>query len=219
MAIDFIPFEELFAPDYQLTYISTDGYIDVGPNTYSVFHVYTITERQQIFQMCEKHLPWEYTREQEQWERTMYMYQFVIRSPSPFPYEEFPLSEDIIMAITYPSGCNTPAKKMEWLCAAQELLRYIQNLMGYWHRNSITQAQYDNPPLPNVPTALKPAIRRIFTYLKNRYPYRPQLTREDWDRFYRENFQPWSDKITAQKGIQDAQLKVSTTWDVLIEDI
>jgi len=101
MAIDFKPFEELFAPEYQLTYISTDGHIDVGPNTYSVFHYYTITERQMIFQVCEKYLPWEYTQEQEQWERTMYMYQFVIKSPPPFPYEQYLLSEDIIMAITW----------------------------------------------------------------------------------------------------------------------
>ena len=96
MAIDFKSFEELFAPEYQLTYISTDGHIDVGPNAYSVFYVYTITERQQIFQVCEKHLPWGITQEQEQWERTMYMYQFVIKSPPPFPYPEYKLSEDIM---------------------------------------------------------------------------------------------------------------------------
>jgi len=101
MAITYIPFEELFAPAYQLTYISTNGHIDVGPNTYSVFHYYTMQERQIIFQVCEKHLPWEYTQEQEQWERTQYMYQFVIKSPPPFPYEEYPLSEEIIMAITW----------------------------------------------------------------------------------------------------------------------
>jgi len=100
MAITYTLFEELFAPEYQLTYISTDGHIDVGPNTYSVFHYYTMTERQVIFQVCEKYLPWEYTQEQEQWERTQYMYQFVIKSPPPFPYEEYPLSEDIIMALT-----------------------------------------------------------------------------------------------------------------------
>jgi len=123
------------------------------------------------------------------------------------------------MAITYPVDCDTPAKKMEFLCAAQELLRHIQNLMGYWYRNGITQAQYDNPPMPNVPIQLKPAVCRIFNYLKSKYPYKPQLTKEDWDKFYREDFQPRSDKITAQKGIQDAQLKISTNWEVMIEDI
>jgi len=101
MAITYTPFEELFAPTYQLTYISADGHIDVDVHSYSVFHYYTMQERQVIFQVCEKHLPWEYTQEQEQWERTQYMYQFIIKSPPPFPYEEYPLSEDIIMAITW----------------------------------------------------------------------------------------------------------------------
>jgi len=60
-----------------------------------------MTERQQIFQVCEKYLPWQYTEIQEQWERTMYMYQFIIKSPPPFPYEEYLLSEEIIMAISW----------------------------------------------------------------------------------------------------------------------
>ena len=101
MAIVFKPLDELFAHEYQLTYISTDGHIDIGPYTYSVFHNYTIQEKQIIFQICEKYLPWEDTQEQEQWERTMYMYQYIIKSPPPFPYEEYPLSEEIIMAITW----------------------------------------------------------------------------------------------------------------------
>lgn len=33
MVIIYIPFEELFAPAYQLTYISTDGHIDVARDT------------------------------------------------------------------------------------------------------------------------------------------------------------------------------------------
>jgi len=96
MAITYTPFEELFAPEYQLIYISTGGYIDVGPNTYSIFYTYTMVERQQIFQVCEKYLPWKHTEIQEQWERTMYMYQFIIKSPPPFPYKEYPLGENVM---------------------------------------------------------------------------------------------------------------------------
>lgn len=96
MAINFKPFDELFAPAYQLTYISKDGHITVGPNTYNVFYTYTMVERQQIFQVCEKYLPWEYTEKQEQWELAQYMQQFVIKSPPPFPHEEYPLSKDIV---------------------------------------------------------------------------------------------------------------------------
>lgn len=106
MAIIYIPFDDLFAFAYQPTYININGYINVGPNTYNVFINYTIQERQQIFQVCEKHLPWQYTQKQEDWERTMYIYQFVIKSPSPFPYPEYPLSKDIIMAILTDTECT-----------------------------------------------------------------------------------------------------------------
>ena len=98
MAITFKSFEELFAPEYQPTYI-VNNYISVGPYSYGVFVNYTMTERQVIFQICKKHLPWEATQEQEQWERTMYMYQFIIKSPPPFPYSEYKPIEDIIMAL------------------------------------------------------------------------------------------------------------------------
>jgi len=101
MAIEYIPFEELFAHEYQPTYIDPHGYIFVGPYTYSVFHAYTMEERQTIFQVCQKYLPWQITEEQEQWERTMYMYQFIIKSPPPFPYSQYTLSEEIIMTITW----------------------------------------------------------------------------------------------------------------------
>ena len=101
MAISFTPFEELFAHEYQSTYINSNGNIHVGPYTYSVFYGYTVAERQAAFQVCKKHLPWEFSEEQEQWELCMYMYQFIIKSPPPFPYLEYTLSEDIIMAITW----------------------------------------------------------------------------------------------------------------------
>ena len=97
--INFIPFDELFAPEYQPKYI-INRHIDVGPHSYDVFHDYTMTERQQMFQVCEKYLPWPYTLEQEQWERTMYMYQFVIKSPPPFPYPQYrPIPEPATIAL------------------------------------------------------------------------------------------------------------------------
>ena len=101
MAINFIPYDELFAPEYQLIYISKYGNIVVGPYTYNVFHKYTVPERQKAFQDCKKYLPWEFSEEQEHWELCMYMYQFIIKSPPPFPYEEYPLSEEIIMSATW----------------------------------------------------------------------------------------------------------------------
>ena len=123
------------------------------------------------------------------------------------------------MAITYPVDCDNPRRKTEWLYTAQELLRHIHNLFSYWFHNQITQAQYDNPPLPDVPSILKPVVRRIFTYLKNKYPYKTQLTQDDWNAFCKEDFRPRSDKICTQINIQRKQLKESTQWSPNVEDI
>ena len=121
--------------------------------------------------------------------------------------------------LTYPADCDTPAERTEWLYAAQELLRHTHNLFSYWFHNKITQVQYDNPPLPDVPIPLKTAVRRIFTYLKNKYPYKVQLTQEDWDKFYREDFKPRSNKICTQINVQRQQLKESIKWSPNVEDI
>lgn len=101
MAIDFIPYDELFAHEYQLTYISAHGDIVVGPYTYNVFRNYTVAERQQAYQACVKFLNWQVSEIQEEWELCMYMYQWIIKSPSPFPYEQYTLSEEITMAISW----------------------------------------------------------------------------------------------------------------------
>ena len=123
------------------------------------------------------------------------------------------------MAITYPSGCDSARRKTEWLYAAQEILRHIHNLFSYWYHNEITQAQYDNPPLPDIPSELRPTTRRVFNYLKSKYPYKAQLTQEDWDKFYEEDFKPRSVKICTQINIQRRELKNSIAWDVEIENI
>ena len=98
MAIEFIPFEELFAHEYQLTYISIHGEISVGPYIYNVFKEYSVEERQKAYQDCAKWLNWQVSEVQEEWELCMYMYQWIIKSPSPFPYLEYTLSEDIQLA-------------------------------------------------------------------------------------------------------------------------
>ena len=99
MAISFTPFDELFAHDYQQTYINSGGGdIRVGQYTYNVFKAYTNKERQKAFQVCKKQLPWEKSEIQEEWELCMYMYQWIIKSPPPFPYQEYTLSGEIVMS-------------------------------------------------------------------------------------------------------------------------
>ena len=107
------------------------------------------------------------------------------------------------MAINYPIDCDSPRKKTEWLYRAQELLRLLHNAFSKWLHEGLTQVQYDKLPQK----------------VKSKYPYKPQLTKEDWDKFYREDFRLRNDKICAQIGIQRAQLKQSTIWAIEVEGI
>jgi hypothetical protein len=123
------------------------------------------------------------------------------------------------MAVVYPEDCNEPSERLEWLYRAQELLRYLHNLFAHWYRHEITLAQYDNPPFPDVDEQGRTLLRVTFEKLKSKYPYKSQLTQEDWGKFVREDFQPRSDKICDQIGVQKAMLKISSTWLVEVEDI
>ena len=130
MAITVTPYDELFAPEYQLTHISVYGDIQVGPNTYNIFDNYTASERQIIFQVCEKELPWQITEEQWQWERTAYMYQYIIKSPPPFPYSKYEISatefliydKDNYMDKLTPERWNELSQDSSW--AEKYLARY-----------------------------------------------------------------------------------------------
>lgn len=131
------------------------------------------------------------------------------------------------MAITYPPDCDIPRKRYQALHVGQEILRYVHNLFSRWYHNEITQAQYDNPPMPQRPPQITDEnweeicnrIRAFFTFLKTKYPYKPRLTQEDWDEFYRDDFSPRSHKICTQINIQRRKLKQLPEYDIKVEDI
>jgi len=75
---------ELFVPIRQGEFI-VNGKISIGPKSYSVYDEYTITERQRMWQECQKDLIYNDT------DTLLYAYQYLIK-PSPFPYEQFPLA-------------------------------------------------------------------------------------------------------------------------------
>jgi len=121
------------------------------------------------------------------------------------------------MAISYPTECDSPRRRIEYLFALMEVLRHVHNLMSYWYHNPITQVQYDNPPLPDVPLPLRPVVRTAFTFLKNKYPFKVQLTDADWKEFDQVDYMPRLHKICTQIAIQKNDLKNSTTYNVSID--
>ena len=143
MAIDFIPYEELFAHEYQGIYISSGGNIVVGPYTYNVFVNYTTAERQAQFQVCAKFLNWEISEIQEEWELCMYMYQWIIKSPSPFPYEQYTLSEDINMATWKLEG--TPISILDKTASFIAIRTDVDDIAVY----TVAKAQIDTENMSN----------------------------------------------------------------------
>lgn len=107
------------------------------------------------------------------------------------------------MALTFPVDCDTPAKRTEYCYRAQELLRLLHNGMGKWHREGLTQTQWDKFPQK----------------IKNRYPYTAQLSKETWRDFVHSVFEPIMSRITGKMLEQRALLSASTTWDIVVEDI
>lgn len=107
------------------------------------------------------------------------------------------------MALTWPVDCDTPAKRTEYCYRAQELLRRLHNVMGDWYREGVTETKWNKLP------------QRI----KNRYPYKAQLSQAEWNDFLRNVFDPISHRIVTGIGKNRALLFQSTTWDIKVEDI
>jgi len=107
------------------------------------------------------------------------------------------------MALSYPSDCDTPRKRTEYCYRTQELLRLIYNGMRRWCRDGLAQNQWDRFPQK----------------IKNRYPYKPQLTKDELLDFNNNVFEPISDKISNQIGVQRQLLFESTEWEINVEDI
>ena len=107
------------------------------------------------------------------------------------------------MAVIFPANCKTPAQRTEYCYRAQELLRLLHNRMGEWHRDGLTQSQWNQFPQK----------------IKDRYSYMPQLSDADWRDFILNVFEPIEGRIV-EKLLNNRQLLFqSTTWTINVEDI
>lgn len=107
------------------------------------------------------------------------------------------------MAITYPPDCNTPGLRLGLLTRAKELTKNIHNAFNIWHRNGLTQNQYDKFPQK----------------VRNNFAYTAKISDSEWDRFNKDFLEPLNQKICNQFGIQMAAASTSMRWEVKIEDI
>lgn len=107
------------------------------------------------------------------------------------------------MAIIYPVGCDTPGERLAWLERAKELTKNIHNAFNIWHRDGLTQNQYDKFPQK----------------VRNNFAYTAKISDSEWSRFNTEFLELFNRKICNQLGIQRAAASISTRWEVEIENI
>jgi len=108
------------------------------------------------------------------------------------------------MTIKYPTNCDSPSKRTEYLYRAQELLRELHNYFSDWsHKGELTETQHET--LPKTISA--------------KYPHESKLSETDIKKFMDEDFTPRSDKICQEICIQRALLKSSSAWFIDIGEI
>lgn len=129
--------------------------------------------------------------------------------------------------LNFPSNCNTPEERTGFCYRAQELLRFIHNAMSWWHRgfdykrdgdgNLIRDSEGEPIINPDAPWTQK-QWNRLPQRIKNRYPYKPQLSMEEWDDFYR-LFEVIQDRVVQPLLKNRELLKQSNKWAVDPEDL
>lgn len=101
------------------------------------------------------------------------------------------------MQVTFPANCTTAADRLAWCYRALEKLRKGHNLMGTWFREGITTVQWDKFP----------------DKIKNRYPYKAQLTAAEWKDFDAVIFRPLFKAIDiALQSARTITLNDNATW-------
>jgi hypothetical protein len=102
------------------------------------------------------------------------------------------------MIVNFPETCTTDASRMAWCFRAQEKLRLVHNGISKWYDSGLSEAAYSQFP----------------TKIKNRYPYKPQLSKADWDDFRSTIFQKVEDAIVGAMHQAIREAEASTYWHV-----
>ena len=101
----------------------------------------------------------------------------------------------------------------------ENVLRLIHNRFGYWFKNGITQTQYNKGVLllAHILKRMKypgQTITQLVTDIGNKYPYVPQLSQDDWNKFKNEDFNPLSYELSGIITDLKDEMKTITDWDL-----
>jgi len=124
----------------------------------------------------------------------------------------------------FPPECNTPLKRLEYTCRAQELLRYLHNVFSRWTHTGLTQDEYDN----GVAASPEDGIDEdtvIPDKLKVLYPYEDGMTVPKMEAYIKDYHKPRQNAISdwfgTNRALLEDEMQKLTTWDsyIKVEDI
>ena len=91
--------------------------------------------------------------------------------------------------LTFPPTCDTVQKKLAYTCRAQEMLRYLHNVLSKWTHKGLTQKEYDlGVDVSEVDGILVKTV--ITDKLKALYPYKPRMTVAEMEAYIKNEHKP-----------------------------
>jgi len=107
------------------------------------------------------------------------------------------------MALTYPVDCTTSEDHLGYLQRMKELIKRIHNGFNIWKRDGLTQVQYDKFPAK----------------IKQRYPYVPKISEENWRDFNENILEKLNDKWVAKVAVARDECNNSIRWMIDLGEI
>lgn len=100
------------------------------------------------------------------------------------------------MALKFPVGCDTPAERTECCYSALERLKEEHNLLGKWHNEGLTLAEYQT-----LPTKVKAAMA-----------YKAKISLAEFRHYVEDLWERRNEEVITALLEQRALLCKSTTW-------
>ena len=107
------------------------------------------------------------------------------------------------MVIIYPVDCITPQDHLGYLQRMKELIKRVHNGFNRWKNDGLTQTQYDKFP----------------SKIKQRYPYVPKISEEDWRDFNQNVLEHINAEWVAKVTVARDECNNSTRWTIDIGEI